>query len=27
VFDDGRSFAARIVDATFYDPKGERLHG
>ncbi len=27
VFDDGRAFAARVVDLVFYDPKGEKLHG
>ncbi len=27
VFDNGRSFKARVVDPVFYDPKGERLNG
>ncbi len=27
VFDNGRTFEARVVDPVFYDPKGDRLHG
>jgi sarcosine oxidase subunit alpha len=27
VFDEGRTFEARVVDPTFYDPKGERMNG
>lgn len=27
VYDDGRTFAARVVDPAFYDPHGDRLHG
>jgi sarcosine oxidase subunit alpha len=27
VFDQGRTFAARVVDPTFHDPRGERMHG
>jgi sarcosine oxidase subunit alpha len=27
VFDEGRMVAARVVDRTFYDPGGERMHG
>ena len=27
VFNEGRSFEARVVDPAFYDPAGERMHG
>lgn len=27
VFNEGRSFAARVVHPAFYDPAGERMHG
>jgi sarcosine oxidase subunit alpha len=27
VFDQGRTFAARVVDPAFHDPKGERMNG
>lgn len=27
VFDEGRTFEARVVDPAFYDPKGERMNG
>jgi sarcosine oxidase subunit alpha len=27
VFDNGRTFAARVVDPVFYDPAGERMNG